>query len=69
MITREKLENFLGHAVELEDCNKHIVKGWFIKTEPKLYSIFPLDDIWRVYGFRLSHIKRIKFLTNGFEIK
>ena len=67
---REKLENFLWHAVELEDFNKNILNGWFVKDDKyNLYILLPLNDIWHTYIFRASYIKRIKFLINGYETK
>lgn len=70
MITREKLNNYLYSAVELEDCNNCIKKGWFVPDKIKnQYALLPFIDIWHIYVYRISHIKRIKFLTNGYEIK
>ena len=68
MITKEKLENFLYSAVEIEYTDGMIQKGWFVKRG-RDYTLLPFDNIWITYNSKLSAIKRIKFLTNDFEIK
>lgn len=68
MITKKKLNNFLYNAVEIEDIYGKIEKGWFAKQYND-YALFPFDDIWHISIYKVGCIKRIKFLTNGFEIK
>ena len=69
MFNREQLENCLYSAVELTDFDNNVKKGWFVKKSAKEYVLLPFDDIWHTYIYHKSHIKKIKFLTNGFEIK
>lgn len=70
MITSKKLENFINMPVKLIDCDDRILYGWFIKGTMKYYYVLlPFNDIWNTYSFRASHIKSIKFLTNGYEIR
>ena len=67
-ITSEILKNFDQSAVEVTDCNGSTHRGWFIKIDGR-YKLFPYDDIWSVYAYKVSHIKSIKHLTNDFEVK
>ena len=67
-ITNEILKNFNQSAVEVVDCNGFAHRGWFIKINNE-YKLFPFDDIWSVYVYKVSHIKSIKHLTNNFEIR
>lgn len=70
MMTRKKLQNCLFQAVELTDCDGITKKGWLIPVyHYKDYCLLPFDDIWHTYIYKVSHIKKIKFLTNGYEIK
>ena len=69
MITHKKLENYLYHAVELTDCDGIVKRGWFVINQQNEYILLPCDDIWGTYTYKASHIKKIKFLTNGYEVK
>ena len=62
----EQLKKFLGHAVELVDSHNRTYQGWLIK-EGRFYNLYPLGDIWHIYTYLASHIKTIKFLTNGYK--
>lgn len=66
MLTKKKLENFLWNAVQLQDCDEKVLKGWFVKNEHNEYVLLPFDDIWHTYILKASHIKWIMFLTNGY---
>ena len=69
-MTRAKLEQCLYNAVELTDCDGITKKGWLVPVvHYKEYALLPLDDIWSTYTYKASHIKKIKFLTNSYEIK
>lgn len=68
MITKKKLEKFINTPVELLDIDDEKYSGWFIKSN-NTYLLLPFDWNECVHDYRASHIKAIKFLTNGFEIK
>ena len=67
-ITNEILKNFNQCPVEVVDIWNKINRGWLIKIGNE-YKLFPFNDIWVVYVYKVSHIKSIKHLTNNFEIK
>lgn len=69
MITKKKLENFLDKPVKLVNFEDNTFYGWFVKRD-NVYLVLPFD--WSnqsIYGFRASHIKSIKHLTNEYEIR
>lgn len=68
MITIKKLECFEKSAVELIDIDGGIYQGWFIKDGNK-YELYPFNNFTAIYIFKASHIKSIKHLTNGYEIR
>lgn len=68
MITIKKLECFVKSAVELIDIDGEVHYGWFIKDGNK-YELYPFDSIKNIYAFKASHIKSIKHLINGYEIR
>lgn len=68
-MTKERLEVFINQPVELVDFGGDIYAGYLVidKYKANYYTVLPFDWHKSIYTFRVSHIKSIKFLTNGFK--
>ena len=71
-LNKETIRNFDLRAVELIDINNVHYQGYFIvKNERAVckYLLLPFNNYFTSYAFSLGHIKSIKHLTNGVELK
>lgn len=69
-MNKEKVELALYSVVELTDVEDRKCTGWLVPSENrKEYYILPLNDICSILVFKKSHIKSIKYLSNGVIIK
>lgn len=67
-LTKETIKRFHTMAVKVVNVDDVCRTGYFI-IEKDRYLLLPLDDIWRAYSYKFSHIKSIMYLTNGCELK
>lgn len=67
-ITKTNLKNLDLCCVEITDINNHKEKGWLVIRDNN-YFLLPLESIWYRRIYKISHIKSIRVLTNGLELK
>lgn len=69
-LTRENIKNFDMHLCEITDFEGDVVTGYLvIKDKEYIILPVPLHTFYGSFHFKFSHIKKIKFLNNGFELK
>ena len=67
-ITKTNLKNLDLCCVEITDTNNHKEKGWLVIRDNN-YLLLPLESIWNRRIYKISHIKSVRILTNGLELK
>ena len=67
-LTKENIKDMDMVAVIVTDIENNQDKGWFI-VRGNNYYLLPFNSIWRRRLYKWSHIKTIKYLSNGVEFK
>jgi hypothetical protein len=69
-LTRETIKHFEFCFCELRDNDGELYTGYLVIRD-KEYIILPmpLHPHYSSFHFKFSHIRSIKFMSNGYEIK